>query len=265
MVPEKCKNIIVTGASRGLGRAIVHLLISTNENVNVTAIARDEAALKDLLNSLTEEQRNRILIEVGDVTDSSTIEKSINNTINKWGSVNGVIFNAGVLAPVGHLYDSDYKVDDMKSLFDVNFFSIVKFTNLLLNTLKLTPGLNDPSKCLDIVVVSSGASVKAYDGWLAYGASKASVNSFCMHLHEELFPLVRAVAVAPGVVDTDMQSDIRNKFGSNMKSDAIERFTKLHTDNLLLDPFVVGKVYADLVVKGIPETISGSYVRWNEI
>ncbi|GME83715.1 unnamed protein product [Ambrosiozyma monospora] len=113
------------------------------------------------------------------------------------------------------------------------------------------------------IFVSSGASVNPADAWSAYGASKAALNLFCTSLNKEEGDKIKTISVAPGVVDTEMQVDIREKFGSSMKPEALKRFTDLHEKGQLLPPTVPGSIYANLALKGIPDGLSGQYIRYN--
>lgn len=249
------KTIIITGGSQGLGKCIALNLLNNYPTANVVIVARNKKLLQEFEEEMDEEKKRRILTIAGDVTELSTIENTINGSIEKFGSIDGVIFNAGVIEPVGHLNDENYDIEGMKRLFDINYFSIVLFLNKLLCKVE-----ND----LNIVFVSSGASTRGIDGWLAYGSSKAAVNQLCKQLHDEMFPRVKCVSIAPGVVNTDMQKIIREKLGSVMSTEAHARFIKLHQDGELLDGMIVGKVYAKEVMEGIEPTVLGQYIRWND-
>lgn len=76
---------------------------------------------------------------------------------------------------------------------------------------------------------------------------------------------IRAVAVAPGVVDTQMQSDIRERFGpKSMTPEALKRFTDLKENNQLLDVKLPATIYANLALNGISDQINGKYLRYND-
>lgn len=255
-------NIIIIGASRGLGRAMVETTMINYPNVNVTAVARSQNDLDDIVSKFGD---SRILAVCGDITDKSTMEEVINASLKRWDSIHGVIFNAGLLAPVQHLYDQDYNVDSARRLFDVNYFSIVHFTNILLNRLEISPNLESRDTKLNIVIVSTGSSTRACDGFLAYGSSKAAVNMLCAHINQELYPIVRSVSVAPGVVDTEMQNDIRNKYKDTIIPSVHQNYVHLHESGQLLNPLDVAVVYCKLVIEGIPDDVDGKYVRWNGI
>lgn len=258
MVESSNKTIIVTGASQGLGKSIVEKILNGYNKTNVVLVARNQALLTGFFNGLEESKKSRVLIINGDVTEATTVEETISKTIERFGRIDGMVFNAGVIEPVGHLDEPDYDIQGMKKLFDVNFFSIVLFINRVLTRIGKEEQIN-------IVFVSSGASTRGIDGWLAYGSSKAAVNLLCKQLHDEMYPRVRCVSVAPGVVNTEMQRTIREKFGTVMKAQSHERFLQLHKDGELLDANLVGDVYGRLVVSDdIPASVLGEYIRWND-
>lgn len=260
---SKKYNIIITGASKGLGRAMVETIMLKYPKANVTAVARSQADLNDLV---TKFGSSRVLAICGDITVKSTMEDAINGTLNKWGSIDGVIFNAGLLSPVQHLHDQNYDIEGAKRLFDVNYFSIVQFTNMLFNKLGISPReMKGEDANLNIIIVSTGSSTRACDGFLAYGSSKAAVNLLCAHIHQELYPIVRSVSVAPGVVDTNMQIDIRNQYKDAIIPEVYQKYVDLYNSGKLLNPMDVAVVYCKLVIDGIPDEVDGKYVRWNEI
>jgi NAD(P)-dependent dehydrogenase (short-subunit alcohol dehydrogenase family) len=266
------KTIIVTGASQGLGKCIVENILQKYNGSQVVLVARNHVLLTSFFNNLKDSDKERVLIIKGDVTDEETINLTIEKTFNKFGKIDGIIFNAGIIEPVGHLYESNFDVDGMKKLFDVNFFSIVKFLNKLLPEIKTNNNNNNNNnsnnnkkKSINIIFVSSGASTRGIDGWLAYGTSKAAVNALCKQIHDEMNEWVNCVSIAPGVVDTEMQHTIREKFVGKMKDESYQNFINLHEKGQLLDGMVVGATYARLIVEGIPENVRGSYIRWDSL
>lgn len=253
------KTIVVTGASQGLGKCIALNILRNYSDSNVVIIGRNKELLKELKHQLDESYSGRYLIITGDVTDSKTIKDTIAQSFSKFGSIDGIVFNAGIIEPIGHLNEGNYDISKMKQLFDVNFFSIVEFLNLLL------PEIEERKCQINVIFVSSGASKRGINGWLGYGTSKAAVNLLCKQIHDEMKEWVNCVSVAPGVVNTDMQRQIRDEFKDQMTQESHDRFMNLFTNNQLLDPMIVGKVYSKLAVEGVPEDIRGEYVRWNEV
>lgn len=258
------KVIIVTGASRGLGQAIAKLIIEKDKASKVVLAARSKQLLEKFPELFPESQRNdvkeRTLVVAGDLTRASTVKRLVRETVEKFGRINSVICNAGVLDPVGHIADID--VENLRKLFDINFFSIVQLLQEAIPQLrKSAEESGAASSCL---FVSSGASLGSYDGWMAYGTSKAAVNHVALDVSVEESPLIRSASVAPGVVDTDMQDYIRNVAGAHMKPEALKRFTDLHENHQLLPPQVPGSVYANLALRGVPDSLNGKYVRYSD-
>lgn len=251
------KVVLVTGVSRGIGNAIAKQLLSLSDDVVVYGIARNEEALQGLKSEIGD----RFNYAVGDVSCESDVSGFVEKVVREQGRIDCVIANAGTLDPVGKVGATDLAT--WRKLFEVNFFSVVNLVTLALPYLQKA---QDGS----IILVSSGASTKPYYGWGAYGSSKAAINHLAMTLASENGSDnggegVRAVAVAPGVVDTQMQDDIRDKFGpSGMTKEALKRFTDLKENGGLLDPDYVGRVYAKLAINGIPADVNGEYIRYND-
>lgn len=244
------KVILVTGVSRGIGRKVVDNILSSNEETVVYGIARSQAALENL----KEQYGDKFFYVTGDVTDKAIVSKLVDQAVAKHGKINSVVANAGVLEPVQSIKDID--VDAWKQLYDVNFFSILTLTSLTIPHLIKTKG--------NLIFVSSGASDKWYSGWGAYGSSKAALNHLALTVAHEADG-VKAISVAPGVVDTQMQNDIREKFGpAGMSQDTWNRFKELKATGKLLDSNIPASVYAKLALNGIPSDLNGSYVRYDD-
>ncbi|CUS24915.1 LAQU0S21e01310g1_1 [Lachancea quebecensis] len=245
------KVILVTGASKGIGRAIVDVLCNSEQDVKVLGIARSV----DDLEALKTKYQEKFDYLCADITDTVAISNYVKKIHKEYGSVDAVIANAGVLAPVQSVARAD--IMQWKQLFDVNFFSIVSLVSELLPSLK-------KSNQGDVILVSSGASAKPYYAWGAYGASKAALNHFAQTVALEE-PQIKTVAVAPGVVNTQMQDAIRDELGpSNMTPEALKRFTDLREKNQLLEPEIPATIYANLALHGIPTTINGKYLRYSD-
>lgn len=187
---------------------------------------------------------------VGDVADAQISAQAVESAVSAFGSVDSVVANAGVLDPVDSVAKAD--IGKWKQLFDINFFSVVGLVAAALPHLEKSHGR--------VVAVSSGASDKAYNAWGAYGSSKAALNHLMMLVAQEN-PGVSAISVAPGVVATEMQKDIREKFGANMTPESLQRFIDLHSNDQLLAPDVPATIYTNLAVRGWGKEINGKYFR----
>lgn len=216
----------------------------------MVAVSRSEKELKSLS---AEYGSERVQIVIGDVSKPETSTKALKLAIEKFGQVNSIIANAGVLDPVDQVANADVK--GWRELFDINFFAVVDLVQQSIPELRKTKG--------NIVAVLSGASTTAYNGWGAYGASKAALNHFILSVATEEAD-INAISVAPGVVDTNMQNDIRNKFGKNMTKDSLKKFVDLHKNNELLPPEVPATCYVNLALNGWDKALDGKYLRIND-
>ena len=173
---------LVTGASRGIGRAIA--LELANRGFDTVATMRDTSAGA----GMEAETEGRLSIRRLDVTDPATFDVP--------NDVRVLVNNAGI--------DTDYlpvefaNIDDWRRMFETNVFGVVAMTSASIPLLRV----NQPSVVCTITSSSIIASVPFYS---AYRASKAAVSAFCDSLRVEVAPFgIRAVEILPGPVDTDM-------------------------------------------------------------
>ncbi|KAI9870384.1 MAG: hypothetical protein M1830_004316 [Pleopsidium flavum] len=242
------KTIIVTGASRGIGLAIAHYLLREPQSHNVVVLARSKAPLEELRSQYPKQ----VQVITGDLADFSLGKKAVDLAVKEYGQLDGLIINHGVLAPVTRVEDSD--AESWRDGFNVNFFSAIAFVKSALPALRRSKGR--------IIFTSSGAAVHAYSTWGAYGASKAALNHLALTLSVEEAE-VTTVSIRPGVVDTQMQRELREVHHTAMAKDDAENFFSLHRDGRLLKPEQPGDVMAKLVLEA-PTELSGKFLSWND-
>ncbi|EAT90750.1 hypothetical protein HBH56_190650 [Parastagonospora nodorum] len=242
--------VILTGASRGIGLATAHYLLSHSHKL--VLISRTHSALDQLHYQYGSEQ---VEVLAGDLADSSLPRKAVELALGRWGRLDALIVNHGGLDPVKKVADST--AEEWRSAFDVNVFSAVGLVQASLPALRATNGR--------IILTSSGASISAYQGWGAYGAGKAVLNHLALTLSVEE-PSVTTVSVRPGVVDTEMQREIREVHHERMSEKDRTKFAGLKTGGGLLRPEQPGRVIAKLAaasgdqIKGL----SGKFLNWND-
>ncbi|KAF9974214.1 hypothetical protein BGZ73_002436 [Actinomortierella ambigua] len=243
------RTLIVTGASRGIGRAVVTQAIQ-HLNCNVIGVARTQEPLAALAQDAAFKDRFKYV--VGDVTDEETITAAVKLATSSWsGRLDGLVLNAGVIEPIASVADAN--VAEWKKHFDVNFFSLVTAITGSLPTLREFKGR--------IIMVSSGAAVRPCKGWAAYCTSKAAMNMLNECLASEEQDIV-TVAVRPGVVDTDMQGTIRGQGAKGMR-DQHARFVQLHETGALVKPEVPGYILANLAVSATPD-LHGKFLSYDD-
>lgn len=197
------KTVLITGVSRGIGRACA--LAFARAGYAVAGCCRTN---KELLASLSEElsaMHAPHLLLAGDIGDSSFVDLLFSETIKKFGTLHVVINNAGI-SQIGLL--TDLSDEDWNTILSVNLSSAFYCSRAaiphFLSNRSFAPQ-NPKEPCGVILNVSSvwgcsGASCEA-----AYSASKGGLNALTRALAKELAPSNIAVnALACGVIDTDM-------------------------------------------------------------
>lgn len=180
---------VVTGASRGLGRAWSETLV--DDGWMVVGDGRDEATLRTTAAALGPS----FVAVAGDVTDARHRRDLAAAVTAAGGALDLLVHNAGALGPTPLPRLVDVDVDELASLFRVNVAAPVALTRVLLPMLERATGT--------VVVVTSDAARASYEGWGAYGATKAALEHVAGTLAAEHSAL-RVLALDPGDVRTAM-------------------------------------------------------------
>jgi NAD(P)-dependent dehydrogenase (short-subunit alcohol dehydrogenase family) len=183
---------LVTGASRGLGRALVRSLHADGWGLVVDARhAVDLAATVDELDGSTP-----VVPIVGDVTDEHH-RADLATAAATLGGLDLLVLNAGTLGPSPLPEVTELRLDDLRTTLETNLVAQVGIIQSLL------PHLRGGAA---VVVVTSDAAVEAYEGWGAYAASKAGLEQLAAVLAAER-PDLRVLRVDPGDMRTQMHQD----------------------------------------------------------
>jgi 3-oxoacyl-[acyl-carrier protein] reductase len=191
----KGKNAIITGAGRGIGRAIAIAL--ANEGVNVGLLARSEEHLQEVVKE-TEAQGVKAVFAIADVSSNDEVTKAIHSLTNELGNVDILINNAGI-AKFGKFMDLD--VEEWEKIIQVNLMGVYYVTRAVL------PGMIEQQSG-DIINISSSAGQKGAPITSAYSASKFGVMGITESLAMEVRKHnIRVSALTPSTVATDLAID----------------------------------------------------------
>ncbi|MEO7077432.1 MAG: SDR family oxidoreductase [Rhodococcus sp. (in: high G+C Gram-positive bacteria)] len=188
------KVALVTGASRGIGKAIAAELLARGARVTITARKPEplaEAARQ--LGEATSSGTDRVLAIAGNASDADSRRDSVDKTIEVFGSLDILINNTGINPVYGSLMDAD--LDGVKKIFDTN---VVATLGYIQEAYRAWMGAHGGA----VVNVASVAGLRSTGVIAAYGASKAALIRLTEELAWQLGPSIRVNAVAPGVVKT---------------------------------------------------------------
>jgi NAD(P)-dependent dehydrogenase (short-subunit alcohol dehydrogenase family) len=226
--PGRSLVTVVTGASRGLGAGMAGALAAEGIRLGLCARTRPDAppGAQAVTGSV-------------DVTEAAAVDRFAAEVVQRFGRIDVWINNAGLLAPIGPLADAD--PDALRDNIEVNVLGVVHGSATFARHVRSRPGFGV------LVNLSSGAATRPYEGWAAYGGSKAAVEMVTEVVAREERPHgLAAYAVSPGLVDTDMQALIRSTPASEFP--AVEGFHRAHRDGGFNSPdWVTRYVLEELV------------------
>lgn len=237
--------VLVTGASRGLGAAIARLLDSAG--ARVALCARSRGALLEVACDLKDP-----LVLVGDLSVPRQAEAAVRHTLDRFGRLDALVSNAGLLGPVRPIASSP--VEEWRKNLEVNLLAPFVLTRAALPALRRSRGR--------VVNIGTGAALKPVSGWSAYCASKAGLLHFTRVLAEEE-PDIVAVSLRPGVIDTEMQAQIRREGATGMDPDKHASFETLKREGKLEPPEVPARAAAWLALHA-PAEWSGELVEYTD-
>ena len=178
---------IVTGASRGLGLALTRALAARGWRLVVDA--RDAGALERAVAGL-----ESVVPLAGDVTDPDHRRRLVEAA---GGPIDLLVNNASLLGPSPQPALSNYPLEELRRVYEVNVLAPLALVQLALAR------LGERARVVNVV---SDAAVEAYENWGGYGSSKAALTQLTAVLGVEQ-PWLRAYAVDPGDMRTQMQQE----------------------------------------------------------
>jgi NAD(P)-dependent dehydrogenase (short-subunit alcohol dehydrogenase family) len=187
--------VLVTGASSGIGEATAVIFAQLNAQVSLTG--RNEQNLEETVKKCVSAgaKAENIFTVAGDLTNQEDVERIVNATIAKFGKLDVLVNNAGIVV-FGDVIDAP--VDDYDKVMNINVRSIIALTKAFLPHIIAAKGT--------IVNVSSVNGICAFPSLTYYCMSKAALDQFTKCLALEMAPNgVRVNAVNPGVIVTNIQ------------------------------------------------------------
>ena len=190
------KNVIITGASRGIGRTVLELFVSSGANVWACA-RRPDSGFEEEMKALADANGVWIKPVYFDLADESSVKAGIQQIIKEKKQTDVLVNNAGIA--YGGLFAMT-PMSKLKEIFQINYFAQIQIMQLVLRNM-----MKQKSGC--IINMASIGGIETAPGYLAYGSSKAALIYATKSASHEVGEYgIRVNAIAPGLVDTDMGS-----------------------------------------------------------
>lgn len=224
---------IVTGHSRGLGEGIAAALLE--RGIPVLGVSRGtNAAMASRFGGTLEE----VPLDLSDVEatahwlESGALPRFVD------GAATAILVNnAGLLQPIGPLQKQD--PEEVWRAVSVNVAAALTLSAAFARA-------TERSSDRRILHISSGAGRKAYAGWSVYCATKAAIDHHARAVEQDRIPKLRICSLAPGVIDTGMQAEIRATTIDRFPEK--ERFVAMKHEGTLRSPERVGRIAVDFLL-----------------
>lgn len=197
----KGKNVIITGASRGIGKAIALRL--AREGANVVIAARDQETLNSAVAEIKKQASSKIIGVSTDVSRLEDLKRLYETAVAKLGDIDILINNAGVSSQ----YPFDKQpIEDLERLVNTNFLGYVRLIRLVI------PGMI-ARKCGSIINMVSGSTLvdPVPRTFVTYSSIKVGLRAFLKGLFWEMRDYgIKITSILPGVTDTELTDKLEN-------------------------------------------------------
>lgn len=216
--------IIITGGSKGIGKALAEKYAT--ENYKVYSLSRSIVDLQNV---------TQISVDLSNLQETTkTFTMLFEEILKEEVSSITLINNAGRLGTISNLENID--AEDIAKTMQLNTTTPLVLSSLFI---KLSEDIKGKRQ---IINISSGAAQSPYEGWSIYCTSKAAIDMMTKTIAAEQNDIengVKCVSMYPGVVDTNMQTHIRNTDKTDFKN--LDRFIELKETNQLFTPNFVAE------------------------
>lgn len=197
----KGKNAIITGASKGIGKAIAMRL--AKHGVNVALAARTQSALDETVKEIKSKTGAQVIGVVCDVAKLEDLENLVNRTKKEFGPIHILVNNAGVSSQYPF---EKQPFEDFEKLVQTNYLGYIRLIRLVIN---------------DMITRKEGAIINSVSGstlvdpiprgFLAYSSLKVGLRAFLKGLFWEMRDHgIKVTSILPGVVDSDLTDKLQD-------------------------------------------------------
>ncbi|SDO99175.1 benzil reductase ((S)-benzoin forming) [Paenibacillus sp. yr247] len=228
---------IITGGSKGLGAALTQQLLQQGAAVHCISRSESETLRQEALRA-----EGELTFHAYDLAQTQGLDSLMERILGSIDEADTItlINNAGQLEPMTSIGRAGH--DDLQRSLQINLVAPALLTNSFIRHTQALPIVKR------VVHISSGAGKKPYPGWGAYCTAKAGLDMLtrCIGVEQENQPYpVEVFSIAPGVVDTDMQREIRA--ASKEDFPQVSRFVELQKNGDLQSPEATAKQLLNLL------------------
>ncbi|MDE1157157.1 MAG: SDR family NAD(P)-dependent oxidoreductase [Neorhizobium sp.] len=186
--------VLVTGGASGIGRAVVDKAIAYGAKAAVWDVNAERLA------ECRAQYGDRVHTEIVNVSDKAAVDAAMAGTIAAFGGVDHLLNNAGIIGQRMTVEDMDEL--ELDRVLSVNLKSVFYVSNAFIRA----PATGDSRSVVNLssIAARTGGMV----GNIAYATTKGAIASFTVALAKELAPKARVNALAPGVINTEIQKDV---------------------------------------------------------
>lgn len=220
---------VVTGAGRGIGKATA--VAMARAGWRVALVSRSKEELESVGQAIAG-GGGEATCHVGDVSDLGAVRETWARICEKWGTPDCLVNNAAVVEPVGAAFEADPLA--WARLMEINLTGAFFCAHTALK------GMVEQRRG-SVLNIVSGMGMRVFPRFSAYSASKAGLIHLTRVLAEEVRPYgVTVNALDPGLVDTGMQTDLRNLSARALGEEMLERLLDFQEKGLLKPPDHIG-------------------------
>lgn len=255
----KDKTALVTASSRGLGKAIALQL--SREGANVAICARGEEELFRTKKEIAERAGGQIIAQATDVTDKDQVKKLVKHVVDKFGTVDILVCNAG--GPPSGMVE-DFGMDDYRKALELNLLSTVNLCY------QVTPHMKK-QKWGRIVNLTSVSAKQPIETLILSNTARAGVLGFSKSLSSQLAPFgITVNSVCPGYTRTERVENLAKSFekaGKGSVQDFLQNIEKIIPMGRLGRPYEIAAAVVFLCseaasyITGVALQVDGGYIK----
>jgi len=243
----KESTFLVTGGSKGIGSSIACAM--AEQGTQVIILALDSEELSDTEEKIQALSSSSFAITC-DLSKELDIQNAANVILSKVKILDGIVHNAGVVSPIKPI--SSVNISEWNNSMQVNFIAVQNLTQKLYSLMKAS------THCR-VSTISSSGSLNAFGSWSSSCVSKAALDMWAKCLAKEgKDEGISAIAIDPGIVDTDAQKEIRSTPKGDFPS--LPAFIDNYENGLLAHPNEVAEKILPLITK---HTMAQSGLRFD--